>query len=413
MPTPPPAIDTPPLAPDPSNRGTFNLLAYNWSMSLAPLSGQFAAAAANVYANAQEAVAAAQTAILAPGTHATSATSLTIGTGSKVLSIQTGKQFSVGQFVIVASTVGPQNYLFGQITAHDSVSGSMTVNAVSVGGSGTFASWTVSLTSPWNAAAQISFSPSGGVAETSVQDAIAGLDSKKFAKSGGQINAASATSPLTRGVVTVFGNFGDGATPSIAASAFGSAQGQKAGVAYFPTFVGTGDNRPRRAADIWASFGGIWGTEKLSFGVGRDGSSNDTDIATVEKLAISGGSGASTALFVNSCAFGYGSGAGGSVVQATSKSTAVSLNKPAGQIATHAAALAAGASVIFVCNNSFVGTNDAIPCSINVFSANATSYRIEAFQGTGTITFRLTNVSGVSLSDSVVLNFVVIKGAAS
>ena len=47
---------------------------------------------------------------------------------------------------------------------------------------------------------------------------------------------------------------------------------------------------------------------------------------------------------------GYGPGAGGSVTQLTSKSTAVTLNAMCGQIATHNAALAAGATVQFSFN---------------------------------------------------------------
>lgn len=95
---------------------------------------------------AQDAAASAASAINAPGTSATSTTSLTIGTGSQTLTIQTGKAFSVGQYVIIANTPSPANYMVGQITAHDSGTGSLTVNVASIGGSGTLSAWTVSLT---------------------------------------------------------------------------------------------------------------------------------------------------------------------------------------------------------------------------------------------------------------------------
>ena len=55
---------------------------------------------------------------------------------------------------------------------------------------------------------------------------------------------------------------------------------------------------------------------------------------------------------------GYGTGAGGTVTQATSKSTAVTLNKPTGQITTHNAALAADTTVSFLVNNSLITTSD-------------------------------------------------------
>lgn len=88
----------------------------------------------------------AQTAVNAPGTSATSTTSHTLNlTSPKTFQIQTGKQFGVGQFVIIAYTLAPQNYFLGQITAHDNTTGTLTVSISSFTGSGTFANWTISL----------------------------------------------------------------------------------------------------------------------------------------------------------------------------------------------------------------------------------------------------------------------------
>lgn len=97
---------------------------------------------------AASAAASAASALTAPGTSATSTTSLTIGTGAKALTIQTGKAYAVGQFVTVAATASPTNYMLGQITAHDAGTGALTVQVGSVGGAGTFAAWTVALTAP-------------------------------------------------------------------------------------------------------------------------------------------------------------------------------------------------------------------------------------------------------------------------
>lgn len=77
---------------------------------------------------------------------ATSVTELAIGAGAKVLAIETGKSFSVGQMVLIARTASPQNYMVGQVTAHDSVAGSLSVNVLNAGGSGTFSAWSVSVT---------------------------------------------------------------------------------------------------------------------------------------------------------------------------------------------------------------------------------------------------------------------------
>lgn len=75
----------------------------------------------------------------------TSTTSLTIGTGSKSLTIQAGKNFAIGQPVRIAYTVTPANYMDGQVTAYNPTTGAMTVNATSVGGAGTQSAWTVAL----------------------------------------------------------------------------------------------------------------------------------------------------------------------------------------------------------------------------------------------------------------------------
>jgi len=72
---------------------------------------------------------------------------------------------------------------------------------------------------------------------------------------------------------------------SISSRAAGTAQGQLAGYSFMPTFVGTADNGPRRAADIWAGFnGGYWGSQYLSFGVGSD--QNDLVNVTPERMRI-------------------------------------------------------------------------------------------------------------------------------
>lgn len=77
--------------------------------------------------------------------NATSTTSLAIGTGSKSLTIQTGKLLQVGQFVMIASTESPSNYMMGQVTSHNRATGALTVNITSISGTGTFSAWTISL----------------------------------------------------------------------------------------------------------------------------------------------------------------------------------------------------------------------------------------------------------------------------
>ena len=72
----------------------------------------------------------------------TSATSLAIGTGSKVFTTQSGKDIGVGQFVLATSDADPTtNYMLGQVTAYSSTT--LTVDVTVIGGSGTLADWTI------------------------------------------------------------------------------------------------------------------------------------------------------------------------------------------------------------------------------------------------------------------------------
>lgn len=118
-------------------------------------------------------------------------------------------------------------------------------------------------------------------------------------------------------------------------------------------------------------------------------------------------------LVTGSGGLGYGAGSGGTVTQATSKSTAVTLNKPCGKITTAGDALAAGASVQFTCNNSLFTTTDNVVVNINGSGA-ALDYSIRAWTGNnGLIAFVLKNESGGSLSQAVNINFAIIKGATA
>lgn len=75
----------------------------------------------------------------------TSTTSLLIGTGSKSFTTQAGRGFAVGQIVRITSNANVANYMQGQVTAYDTVTGAMTVNVTTIGGSGTFADWSIAV----------------------------------------------------------------------------------------------------------------------------------------------------------------------------------------------------------------------------------------------------------------------------
>lgn len=106
---------------------------------------------------------------------------------------------------------------------------------------------------------------------------------------------------------------------------------------------------------------------------------------------------------------GYASGAGGTVTQATNKSTGVTLNKTAGQITMNGAALAAGAEVAFTLTNNTITATDVV--IVNVQSVGtAGSYLVSVGAvSNGSCSITVSNASTGSLSQAIVLNFAVIK----
>ena len=73
-----------------------------------------------------------------------STTSLAIGTGSKSLTVDTGKGYYPGNTISIAYTTSPGNIMYGAVTSYNSGTGALVVNVSSVGGSGTQALWSIS-----------------------------------------------------------------------------------------------------------------------------------------------------------------------------------------------------------------------------------------------------------------------------
>lgn len=166
--TSPPTITALPTPPQTTDIANFDTRADAFLTALsAPFVAEVSAVATNVYNNAVfaegrataadasattattqagAASASAASALGAPGTNATSTTSTATGTGSKTITIQTGKSYSVGQSVIIARTSDPSGVrMGGAITAYNSGTGSLTVNVSISVGSGTHTDWTISL----------------------------------------------------------------------------------------------------------------------------------------------------------------------------------------------------------------------------------------------------------------------------
>ena len=97
--------------------------------------------------------------------------------------------------------------------------------------------------------------------------------------------------------------------------------------------------------------------------------------------------------------------------QATNKSTGVTLNNRAGAITMNNEALAGAAEVTFIVTNSVVAANDVV--IVNHASAGTSgAYLVDANAiGAGVVSVTVSNVSGGSLSEAIVINFLVLGTA--
>ena len=108
-------------------------------------------------------------------------------------------------------------------------------------------------------------------------------------------------------------------------------------------------------------------------------------------------------------AVGYSTGTGGTITQATSKSTGVTLNKRCGQITMNNAALSAAAEVSFTFTNSTIAATDVVVTAISSgATAGAYNTHVDAIAA-GSCRISITNFSAGPLSEAIVLNFAVIK----
>lgn len=119
------------------------------TVSAAAVSATASQAAALVSQNAASASAAS--ALAAPGTNATSTTSLTVASGSISITIQTGKSFVVGAWINITRTSDVTKAMLGQITSYNSGTGALVTSVAAANvlgiGSGPYTDWTISQSS--------------------------------------------------------------------------------------------------------------------------------------------------------------------------------------------------------------------------------------------------------------------------
>ena len=109
---------------------------------------------------------------------------------------------------------------------------------------------------------------------------------------------------------------------------------------------------------------------------------------------------------------GYGTGAGGSVTQLTSKATGVTLNRPTGIITMNNATLNATTTVSFTLTNSVISATDIVVLQHTSVGSSA-SYNINAFPGAGSAVISVRNITTGNLSEAIVIRFAVIESVST
>jgi len=124
------------------------------------------------------------------------------------------------------------------------------------------------------------------------------------------------------------------------------------------------------------------------------------------------GAGDYEALVTTTTGLGFYTGAGGTVPAGATKATAFTLSKMCGQITTAADALGAATIVSATWTNSLIAATDVV--IINHKSGGTIgAYTFNVACGSPTSTLYIRNNTAGSLSEALVLSFVVIKGVTS
>lgn len=126
-----------------------------------------------------------------------------------------------------------------------------------------------------------------------------------------------------------------------------------------------------------------------------------TQKATKAHVSTQRGSGTS--------ALGYGTGAGGTVTQATSKATGVTLSEYTGRITLNNAALAADTTVSFVLTNTTIAAGDLLILN-HVSGGTAGAYTLNGRSAAGSATIDVRNVTAGSLGEAIVIGYAVFRG---
>jgi hypothetical protein len=112
-----------------------------------------------------------------------------------------------------------------------------------------------------------------------------------------------------------------------------------------------------------------------------------------------------------SAELGYNASAQGTVTQATSKATGVTLNKSSGQITMNAASLPAGTTVLFTLTNSTLTAKDVLIVNVGSGGTSGAYWPYVANVAAGTAVIGVYNNTVGALAEAIVINYAVIHGA--
>jgi hypothetical protein len=108
---------------------------------------------------------------------------------------------------------------------------------------------------------------------------------------------------------------------------------------------------------------------------------------------------------------GYNATAQGTVTQATSKSTGVTLNKSSGQITMNNASLAAGTTVLFTLTNSTLSAKDVLIVNVGSGGTSGAYWPYVANVAAGTAVIGVYNNTVGALAEAIVINYAIIHSA--
>ena len=214
-----------------------------------------------------------------------------------------------------------------------------------------------------------------------------------------------------RVIIDASGNVGIGATPITGPKLqVSGAITVTGGLSVDLTSTGAMDFSAGHQSFLSYGSGGVQGGYRWFSGTDNTIGSIRMQLDTSGVLTVGGG------VLVNAAGgLGYGTGSGGTVTQATSKTTGVTLNKTNGQVITSNSLMGGGAELTFTVTNSAVAATDVVQIlRASGGGAGGAGYTVSIDSvAAGSFVVYMKNLSATSKSDVVTMNFAITKAVIS